>query len=1043
MDILLNTTKEVLLDIENQILEVGREQLGYSHGCWMHHIKRRALPAERPAHPTILSFLDGLAKSRDDIWRQYRMREKPATTTLPSLYPRGLPLITLLQPFNKVISDIIDLMPGENRHLAYIASRAEDLVFIPANVALSTFPENEEVVDAIFPLLDSWSLALRVYVMGQNLDTRLEAIRRTWKHATGELTGSRMTEEESQQQWGSIFRDALGTIVEEVINVRQIDSPSFRLPEYDDPSVQVEWDPLHACRPYVEDRPLSVKAIDWSTQPSLKTLDYDSSSWYIESLPSRAEPPEALLRGYQPPPIWETVQNTQWTPGKEADVASAILYLDAQFRSSKRLLTEQFPSCSDCRYPAMFLDEGFLLRKDVSDQAALNVIATSIKLVPPTMLESLTKNALEALQSTHLDSPKLVDVERNAFMLLKLLMKSDRPTLAVPLAIKTILDRPDASSWHRQLLASRFLRRLSSEEARKSVEHLASKISSTLREQGLYSNGKRNEPTLRPFVKVTTVKLLAQLLEDSNVISRSLVEILSKLVRGTEHIDIRVATLKSLLEILYQCEDEDSRLLAEKIMELLESLRDVAGAFNERNPMTEDEWKEAENKQNLPEPFPSAEWPPVMMQFLSAPLCLGSGNVVKPQDFFQRIILPAINRSRQSNERWMRLFCRIHDTENVMDHLPITPVDCNFVHMLFTNHLQYLPASWATLLHELFMFSLSPPSAVQTINHKLESDRVLGDGPDYHWHRHYGQLPSFNSVQLLTKEFPLESSNGITLATVQAFAFEEAKALLAKPSLTLDAWYNFIEHLTYKQSAWANKQRWTKQARPVLEKIISHIEAIRTSQWQQDTRRQPPVLPSTYSLHLSFLVLPSIASERGSAQERYDQFVQQLRDFIRTHVIGMDATPYHTGFKELTLHIQESLDGLGYDQHNQFASQVASSLDCSANLANVKLEDYLCIELANTLLETATDWLKQQTGGLDALVKMIIAWEECEDEHIRAFGEKWVHQSGMSWLRAVKDSTLDPRFAFIPVTWGSGRGRSEWIALTRRGRRVEGKEEMS
>jgi len=110
------------------------------------------------------------------------------------------------------------------------------------------------------------------------------------------------------------------------------------------------------------------------------------------------------------------------------------------------------------------------------------------------------------------------------------------------------------------------------------------------------------ETKAKPYIKVTTVKYLAQLLGGADFVSAKFaVETLSTLFKVSTHIDIQAAIVESLLEILGGCQnDEASISLGNQILEALESTIPVAARLHERYPLEDEDWEKAKETGKLP-----------------------------------------------------------------------------------------------------------------------------------------------------------------------------------------------------------------------------------------------------------------------------------------------------------------------------------------------------------------------------------------------------------------------------------------------------------
>ncbi|KAB8976011.1 hypothetical protein FH972_026889 [Carpinus fangiana] len=941
---ILNSTKDLLLDIEAQALEPGNEKLGWFKERHVGKLDRR------PFHMTssaALFFLDDLARSRNDLWNKYRSRQNPAVAALPVPFARGLPLVHLLQPFQRTGTHILDL--ASDKFLPYISSRAEELVFMSTEIARSHCPEFQEIGEAILPFLDSYSLALRIYILGKDAMQRPETIKKAWQHAIKSFDEPDSSTQESQQKWESIFRRALGRAVEDIIIPKKAEEYCLRLPLEEFSAEPVEWDPAWKRLPFREDKPVPIRTIDWFTCMSF------SDSLYLNSTPFPGKVPCPVIKGYQPPRIWGECTSFD---EREAVVASTMLYLDAPFKSFRRIFLEPFPATSESpRYPAMFLDEMFLTRKELSRHSALLQLESLIGLIPPILLEHVALSAFEDLQQTPIESASFHETEALALKLLKLLTKSDRPRLAISLIAFVLLKLPQASSWHREIFTLGFLRRLSHKEAHDLVKSIA--------------RATANEP----FVKVSTVKFLAQLMNGANFVAPSLaIEVLGEILEETKHIDIRHAATESLLDVLVTCTDT---LLAERIMEILKQLERVAGTFNERYPMSENDWKAAEVKKELPEPYSVRGGPPILNEILSAPAKFQLGSAVSRQQFFDQIIVPVVLRSCNTNARWMHIFCRIHGISDSAHLLPAAPVHPCAFHSIFSRDLSYLSDEWLAIRHVRFMFALSPPPSIGAVDFKVRHDRKLKQGAESHWLSYYDSLSFQSSAHLLNNELLPATSDSVTLATLHDNVSREIRVILDSSSLISKHWHKILDQFAYERSATSNYCRWTKHTKPVIQTTISYMESLIHSK----------EIPSIYTVRLLLVVIPHGNDE--STQDQCDDYSRLIRDFVDTYVISADQTPYHKRFSQLQQHM---LKNSSPDEK----IRVALRLGVLPNCAKFQLSDYLCIELADSLLQHAKSWFQRKS---DELAMLLSAWKQCDDEYVCAFGQEWHSRKDICWTQ--------------------------------------------
>lgn len=171
-------------------------------------------------------------------------------------------------------------------------------------------------------------------------------------------------------------------------------------------------------------------------------------------------------------------------------IATALL-LESTKTEGPKLLGSPFPSESNVRYPSLFLDHDFLLSSNVLSPADVEFLFF-VEMVPTTLLLDLTVSAFNASSRTSLSSTKLASTERTAYRLFILPSKSDRPHLALNLIVRTVLDHPDASSWHRQLLGQSILRKVSGEKPQDVMSLLALSILEVLERQVTSLSSEKN-----------------------------------------------------------------------------------------------------------------------------------------------------------------------------------------------------------------------------------------------------------------------------------------------------------------------------------------------------------------------------------------------------------------------------------------------------------------------------------------------------------------------------------------------------------------------
>ena len=512
-----------------------------------------------------------------------------------------------------------------------------------------------------------------------------------------------------------------------------------------------EWDPAEAFTPppIVKPRPLSPLTVDCFIHASQSPLF---------SLKDKFTEPAAFASGDAPSQeddIWMVSTmfgNRIRKPAiREGLIVSALLYLGSKLDVS--LLAQPFPTASDVRYPGLWLDGDFLQREDLYSTRALEVLRHLLPTVPPSLLLKLTRNALDKLfeASDDLAPAKLAEIESVAFRLLSLLVDSDRPHLATDLVLKTVIERPDASSWHRKFLSITMLRRLSASKAKVLLQSFAEAVIKRMKEQSeapkrITDTIASSKPALKPYIKITTVKYLAQLLDHVDFIPASFaLDILSELLQAATHIDIRTAIVESLLATLAECKDDDSVALGERIISVLERMIPIASGMDERCQLTEDDWKKVEIEGRLPEVYEEGTgpldrcWPPILRSLALSTeekTWVSVGGLEKDwMDLIMtRIMIPILKRSTENNTRWIKIFLAKYGLDFESLDLPLLPVKPIFFTEVLENHWDNVPSTLMDLYQRWILFNISPPPQIAALNKTLLNDPTLRNLQDSkHW----------------------------------------------------------------------------------------------------------------------------------------------------------------------------------------------------------------------------------------------------------------------------------------------------------------------
>ena len=880
----------------------------------------------------------------------------------------------------------------------FIAERAAGVVMADPAIALVEAPEDKEMRRSIGQFVDNFGVALEVYVMqvppGRERDQRVHA---AWCHAIDSLSHGppatslhsvrskasvRMSEFEAELFWGKVFERALPEVKVPALE-RKVNIQYPVIPNEIDPGEIFEWNPAAMMAPEKVSRKLPVTVLDCmiAAPPVLRWSnrhDFNTDNAETQAIVST--------------PIWSSQRLERIRqiakPVQEGIIATALLLESSKIEGSN-ILASPFPSESSVRYPSLFLDHDFLLSSDTLHPPADFVLSKLIKTVPSTLVLDLTRSAVEALSRTPLDSINIAARERMAYRLLMLLSESDRPHLASILIVRTVLDRPDASSWHRQLLSRRFLKNLSAGQAQHILSLFASSILKTLERQATFSKNQQKTEGSGIFsdrpIKVTTVKFLAQLLNDADFVPPGFcVDILSKLFQTATHVDIRVAVLDTMLFRLGRCVHVTSDELAEKLMLALESTIPILGSLNERQKVQDADWIAAEKTGVLPEVYDDGGmhiFPPMLNLMLRALTTNGISPGTLRTDFIQRILLPVIEKSQKESARWVKLFILKHSPTDQPIHVPYFPVRPRVLKYVIEECSREIPTYILDLYQQFFLTNVAPQAGASRLSEKVNSDSELCNSNEgQFWLSLYSQGADVSTsviVSMLTK--PQQRSGVLDkdrISHVQGMILEQAHALLQIADDSFRRWDGFMAALDPSLALYQSDQdrsAWLANGKPTLLRILEKIDSLRTPEWQRDPHRQPAVLPDTFRLRLWLLEYPQLSRSSDACVPFAQQILSVLREVIDSGL-----------WRHARLDDIRSALSRCWSEHRVHVACWLGKVDLEDSTK--EQENLLRVELADGML-----WKSQLSPDGDDEIRLLIkamldAWRGCEVEDIRMKG---------------------------------------------------------
>ncbi|KAM0470740.1 hypothetical protein ACHAPX_009798 [Trichoderma viride] len=903
---------------------------------------------ETMREPTI-RFLNILAIFHDSIWAEHRKRETPAIVTAGEIWPKGLAIQHLSDHFGTTMA-----------YLPYTRSRIESIVFMDAHKAMASVQVDEETQAAIGEFIDSWREALRLYIRSPRVPyskrptskefplrvQRQERITKAWKHATGNLSKDRMSLEEAERFWLPVFNN--NQIFVETDEVEMHESANQRpepfLPNEDEDMQPIEWNPDpeygRISQPQ-KSRSMASTYLDVLLIQSHETTVFKGKR-RSNSKTSAIEYAQAVIpEKPRPCSFWQSV----YTPerkltGKAADayVAAGILVLNMKYGSDISLLKTPFPDASMARIPAVYLDEEFLEREAAKDSDAIHGMLTGlIPYVPARLLTRLAASVLESIRK----KPESEKPHETFSYIIETMLDGISPSLTFPLIQQFVLEYPNASAWHRLLLSPQTLMSFLPSDAKRFFESFTDVILDKLQQQAERRAEEPNSSESKgPLVKVTTVKMLAQLLRECPVVDPSLaVDLNIRILQKASHVDIRIASIKALTEAL---STTTSPVLRQKIFDaLFEHAAPMASSVHDAQPAVD--WDALKPGDELPNVWEDDSGnfgcPPIvdiiMLAGRGIDLQSDQGRTLtKLKDF-------VLNSSAESNRRWTDLFLkknRFSIPDNAqLPPIPVFPTALNTLLVLMQSETSL---KYVDLMKQYTLMKMNPPDWLARINKAVKDDKDLSkSNAGKHWYNLWSSDSyTYMNNALGNVSVFLGPKNPDTRNRERSRAFYECLE-----QFVLEVGNAFIaEGLSSQYASFLDKISWMGPESPVWRRLVDRINNIRTPVWQADPKRKPKVLPDTLPLKMKTLNLPkqklSNADEAKAVMTRcVNGVVELLEEFVSS------GTPYFERFSTLQ-------SELGTVEPMAEMAIVLGSEPARQSANEVTLVDHLRLELAINMM---------------------------------------------------------------------------------------------
>ncbi|KAL7905929.1 hypothetical protein GGI35DRAFT_125693 [Trichoderma velutinum] len=909
--------------------------------------------------PTI-RFLDRLARYYDSIWKEFRLRQTPALVTADEIWPKGLTIQHLVYNFESALP-----------YLPYAQSRIEAVVFISPLKVLQPIQIDEETQLAIGTFIDSWAAALQQYIeMPGKLskeEQRKERISKAWHHATVSLSKDRMSPEEAEKFWWPVFA-GVGVKKDEVGIDEEVDErPEPSLPEADEDMQPIEWNPDPEYG-----RTSQTEKSKTFTPTCLDVLLSRPKNGHLSKFISTGDSEFGEVKCVIPGPgkprpssFWTSFSTTYsklTCKHVDAYVVAGILALNMRKGSDISLLKKPFPNSGAVRIPAVYLDQEFLEREVDAHVSGFTYMIDHFKYyVPASLFAQLGASVLERVRrGPETDKPYGMLV-----WIINKLLEGASPSMAIPLIQQFVLENPNASSWHRPLLNTKALINFRPADAKHFFESFTDAILDKLQEQA-ERRAKQNPDDASankgPLVKVTTVKMLAQLLRESPVVDPGLaVELNIKILERASHVDIRTAAVKGLTQTII-ANTTDPEVKKRIFDALLKYAAPIASSINESQPLTD--WDALTSDDELPEIWKSSDGvltTPPIMDLLILSIGFRQDWQLEEGQAYKNPIYTIIDASAENNQRWMKLFIKKHGFTMPDDaQLPAIPMFPTVLETLLRVLETETSAKYVELAKQYLLLRIDLPDWVSAITDAVRADRKLassnsGTHWSYLWNSDYDILTKnlLEAICLYLVKFE-KKTDGAEIGDAKApqkdsqqsfesFLFEIADSILMQGNLNrFDSFLRDTLSVTRDNAAWGR----------ILERIVERIDSLRTPEWQADQNRKPAVLPDTLSLRTKMLNLSFSAPQPDKMQEVAARCAKGAVELLND--IVSNGVPYHNSFSELQREFVNS-------EPKALMAVMIGSTPALEDPNSVTLVDHLRVELAMAMLDRS--WIFRQGSG--------------------------------------------------------------------------------
>lgn len=986
-DILLESLIPIIIDYEREGNTEGQTALHWGGAKGL----LTALKYPKSPSPADLGFLDRLARERDKLWQEIRVNRNPDILTWVNGLPKGLPIQRLI--FHSEWCYHILRRPSE---APYLANRANETLFGSLDVVMTAIPENIEpdldFVDDLYFLILAY-LGERKYIGGSEKIEQEKRAMHIWEYYSTMLQPHPLYLE-LFQDWLSDQLHDIG--LHEAANVIQpslLMAPSkpvvLSMPMASD--AVAEWDPQEGIG---EDIEMLIVADEMPRKVPYTILNYRMKQQRV--LPNRyasiRKKPRPTPKRRSPLSIWlvdrqalRKVPREKLTATREAVILSALLFLDT-FTKNSRILQTRFPNVEYPRYPSTYLADEFITRltdetprnsrkhKRLIEEGprslmrgALRALGEFHRDIPAHLLRDLIWSFMDALKTSP-NAPMYSDILWCAFELIKVLLLADQPHLVVDVALRVWMDFTEESSYHRAVSLVKLGKTLTPGQASELMRKFSAYVRDVLREQK-----KPGSDQDKPFIKVTTVKMLAQALAEADFLSQATcLQLLREIYTASRHIDVRVAVFSSILELISSSNDPES-------YKLFTSVALIAAGPSERDTITEEDWQAAENGGPIPKIVHNPDRPildlVIHAAFRKLPERLKS-------DYVRTVLLPLVQESTSQHTRWMT--CFLHRLGLSLSELGISdseigPFSSTLVDKILSTWFRYLPATYLKHQHRSWALSYRRHTSFNRIAERLASTRdpIRKDTEaKHHWTEYLNSrrdLSPLNELEKILNTVDTKVRDGITIETILEEYASRAELmikfplkydnLLVKHTLYTNQPLEILDSLRQRRLSFSYPDRITG----LMTTVIQSIERVRIEGWAPHITSYPVTLPTP--LQCEIALLPSPRSH--VVLPALDEFVAGITGLIHKYEGDPTLVMELDSLKKILSEIRK--------EDTIACALLIGKIDSQEHESG-RVETWLRVKLAQTLLSKVDLVLHKDVAD------MVRSWKESNYEMVRQVG---------------------------------------------------------